>query len=334
MVAIRTDNLEAYNLWLKGRHCARQLTATALETGLDYFARALEAEPRYAKAHAGIGEVHAMRANFGFAAPRQVMPLAKEAARRALAIDDRLADAHVTLARVLDLYEWKRSEAKLEYQRALDLNPGDAQARSYYADLLARMGQAEESIAEAGRAVEADPLGSHPRMYLPTALYMARRFETAVTEAPTALRLLPSFYSLYWPLGWALGAQGRYEEAVGAFRRATMLAPDESLAKAYLAWALALDGSRREALGILESLEERRGQTHVSASFIGMAWVGMDECDLAMDWLERAVEERDPPMTYANTWPAFDSLRAAPRFQALLRRMNFPSAGETGQRSR
>ena len=271
-----------------------------------------------------------------FAAPHQVMPLAKEAGLKALAIDDTVADAHVALAFALATYEWNWAGAEREFRRALDLNPGDTLARCLYAQLLCWMGRAD-GIAEARHAVELDPLSLFNRHLLANMLQVVRQFDAAMAEARAGIELEPT-HTLYWDLAFALVGLDRQEEAVESLRHATMAAPGDPTSRACLGWALGLAGNRQEARAILEDLERRRTQDYCSGFVMALINVGLDEHEQALSWLEdgagagrrRSAKERDALLPFLDKWHGFDPLRAAPRFQALLRRMNFPCAGETG----
>ena len=195
-----TDNVEAYTLFLQGRHHLLRATEAALEKSLACFTQALALEPTYAQAQAGIAWVQAFRGMVSVAAPHTVMPEAKEAALRALALDETAADAHLALAYVLHYYEWDWAGAEREYGRALELNPGDAQARTAYAWLLADTGRVDEAVAEARSALERDPVSALPRFVLAQVFVAARRFEEAIAVAHAAIELDPSFPSSYQAL--------------------------------------------------------------------------------------------------------------------------------------
>ena len=309
---------------MKGRYHLTRLTGTALEKSLGCFTQALTVEPSYAQAHAGIAMVQAISAKLSFAAPLHVIPMAKEAALKALAIDETVAEAHFASALVRDSYEWNWAGAEREYRRALDLNPGDALARCMYAELLCWTGRADASVAEARHAIERDPLYVLARHMLANVLWLARRYDEAMAEARAGIELDPTYHLLYWNLGWALGDLGRYDEAVEALRQATILAPDDPSALACLGWALGLAGRRPEVLTILGDLERRRTKEYFSGFLMAMVNVGLGESEQAISWLEKAAEERDALVPWLNVWIPFDPLRADPRFQALLRRMHFP----------
>ena len=213
-----TDNVEAYNLILQGRYHLVRATEATLEKRLACFTQALALEPTYAQAQAGIATVQVFRGMVSLAAPHTVMPEAKEAALGALALDETAADAHLALAYVLHYYEWDWAGAEREYGRALALNPGDAQARTAYAGLLADTGRVDEAVAEARSAVERDPVSALPRFSLAQVFVAARRFEEAIAVAHAAIELDPSFPSSFQALGWGMVGLGRYDEAVEAFR--------------------------------------------------------------------------------------------------------------------
>ena len=324
-----TDNVEAYNLVLQGRYHLVRATEAALEKGLACFTQALALEPTYAQAQAGIASVRVFRGMVSLAAPHTVMPEAKEAALRALALDETAADAHLALAYVLHYYEWDWAGAEREYGRALELNPSDAQARTAYAWLLADTGRVDEAVPEARSAVERDPVSALPRFSLAQVFVAARRFEEAIAVAHAAIELDPSFPSSYQALGWGLVGLGRYVEAVKVSRQQVIVAPGDPMSQAQLGWALGLAGERQEALAILEDLKRRRSEGYFGGVLLAGVCVGLGDHDRAISWLQKAAEERDGLMTFLNSLLVSDPLRSDPRFQALLQRMNFPAAPQS-----
>ena len=304
-------------------------TGTSLEKALACFTQALALEPTYAQAHAEVAIAQAIRAIVSLTAPHTVMPEAKEAALKALALDEPEAEAHIALAYVLHYYEWDWAGAERAYRRALELNPGDAQPRTAYALLLAMLGRADEAMAEARAAVERDPLWPNCRYMLAQQFVLARRFEEAIAEAYAVIELDSSYSYGYLVLGCGLAGLGRRDEAVDAMRQCVSAAPGDPVPQAYLGWALGFAGHRQEALTILGDLEERRSQAYVGGIHLASVCVGLGDHDQAISWLQQAAEERDGWMPFLNTLLVFDPLRSDPRFHALLRRMNFPQqAGE------
>ena len=319
-----TDNLEAYHLVLKGRHHLVRLTSLDSEKSLECFAQAIELAPLYAQAHAGFAMVQAFRVALNFASP-QLMPQAKDAALKALALDGTVADAHAAMALVLHISDWDWPGAEREYRRALDLNPGDAFTTSNYVSFLTQQGRADEAIAEARSAVERDPLSPMVRHFLADVLYMAKQFEAAIEESNIGLGLDPHYYQFYWDLGWALAGLGKYEEAVAALKQAVTVAPSDPLSYYLHGWALGLAGYEAEAGQILKDLEQRRPQEHVSGFLMAHLSLGLGDHDQAIAWLQRGASDQDALMPWISAWPACDPLRSDPRFQALLQRMNLPT---------
>ncbi len=331
MAAVRrpTESLEAYNLFLKGRHHFARYTRGAHEKARVCFARALTVEPRYAHAHAGVALVQARQALLSFAEPRVTMPRAKAAALQALAIDETVAYGHVALAVVLHLYEWDWPGAAREYRRALELNPGETVARSVYAQLLMLQGHADAAMAETRDAAGHDPLSAYSRRRLSNLLWVAGQYDASIAEASAGLELEPGYHPFLWDLGCALMGLGRPDEAVRAFRQATVVAPDDPSSLGFLGWMLGVAGERQEAGAILETLKRRRTEEYFSGWVMAHVCLGLGDHGQAVAWLERAAEERDSmlPLSY---FPSLDPLRADPRFQALLRRLNFPETAANG----
>lgn len=328
LVSRPTDNLEAYNLYLQGRYHVATWTASALDRADRYFQQSLAAAPSYAQAHAGVALVRGIRAGLSFAAPQKLMESAREAALLALALDEKVADAHLGHALVLDYHDGDWDGAEREYRRAIDLNPSDAWARGFYSSLLGRLGRTDASFAESEVAVERDPLSLVNRYCHALALCMARRFDDAIGAARAGIELVQAPVA-YWPLRWALVGVGRIEEAVATFRHAVALAPGDPVSLTYLGWVLGVAGNREEAVSIRAELIRRRKESYFASYLMAQLSVGLEEPDEAISYLQQAVEQREPLRSHCQTWAPFDSLRSDPRFQALLRRMNLPEAASS-----
>ena len=323
-----TDNLEAYNLVLQGRYHSVRATQAANEKALACFTEALALEPTYAQAQAGIAWVQAMRAMVSEVASETIMPEAKEAALEALALDESVAEAHEALAFVLLFYDWDWAGAERAYRRALQLNPGNAIARSGYATLLGTVGRVDESVAEARSAVERDPVSHMSCFNLAMTFATTRRFEEAVAEANAGIELDPSYHLMYQPLAAGLAGLGRRDEAVEAFRLQVNAAPADPMSQAGLGWALGFAGQRDEALTILGDLERRRHESYLGSALLAWVCLGLGDHDQAISWLQQAAEERDCQMAVLNTMLIYDPLRSDPRFQAILKKMNFPQQAQ------
>ena len=324
MVSRPTDNLEAYNLYLTGRHLFDQ--EFAFSDSLKWCERALKADPNYAQAHAGIAMVYMAMSAHGYADPRQVMPQAKEAAARAIALDETVADAHYSLAMVRQSFDWDWSGAEREFRRALALAPGHSRARSNYALLMLAMDRVntDAAIREARRAVELDPLSSQVRHQLAFSLAATGQFEAVGEEGQKLVELNPTLFLGYWYVGAALVAESRHQEAVDVIRQGWNRADGDPFAGGVFGWACALAGLRDEALSIVRQFEERRAEGYCPASMIAAIHGALGGHDEAFTWLSRAYDERDGLLFVVNVLWIFDPLRTDPRFQDLLRRMNFP----------
>ena len=317
-----TDDLPAYELVLKGRHHLVRLTGPSLERSLECFSEAVEIAPSYAQAHAGVATVQAYRVALQFASA-ELMASVKTAARKALAIDGAVAEAHAAMAIALH-FERDWPGAEREYQRALRLNPGDEFARCSHMMLLSQVGRTDAGIIEGRQGVDLNPISVVLRHYLADGLYIARQYEAAVDEANAGLELEPNYYHFYWDLGWSWAGLGDYEEAVAALRRGASRSSNDPLTYAFLGWALGLAGRREEAKEVLRDLEQRREEGSFSGFLLALVHLGLEDREKAVSALQRAEEERDVLIPFINVWPALDPLRSDPRFRDLVRRMNFP----------
>ena len=322
LVTPQTDNLEAYNLVLKGRHHLVRLTGAAMDKSLECYRQALALEPDYAQAHAGIAQVQAFRPLISLAAPHEVMPQAKAEALTALALDETVAEAHFALALVHHWYEWNWADAERTFRRALALGPGDAFARSMWAHVPGLLGRADESVAEARAAARQDPLSPFSQYIVALMLIWARRYDEAMREARAGLDLDGRYWPFHLSLGMGLAGGGQHDDAVEAFRHATSLAPADPVPRAFLAWAVGLAGQRQEAVAIVDDLERQQGESYAGGMMLALASLGTGDTDRAIRWLEQGADERDGRMTLLNAYYFFDPLRDDPRFQALLRRLN------------
>ena len=326
LVRPATNNLEAYNLCLKGRYYYARLTSDDLDKSLDCFNQARRLEPTYAQAHAGIAQVYVISGGTHFADPRTVMPVAREAAVAALGCGETVAEAHFAMASVLHHFDRKWGEAEYEYRRALELNPSDAWTRGNYAFLLATLGRTDAAIAEARAAIERDPISSTGRWVLPQVLVMAREFDAAVAEARAGIELNPDYDLFYWGLAVGLGLLGRNDEAVEALRQSPVLKTGGPFVRGTLGWLLGRAGLTEEARAVMDDLKKQRAEGYVGEVSLAYVCVGLGDSEQAISWLETAFDNHDVQLEYiCEGWPVFDPLRADPRFQALLKKMNFPA---------
>jgi len=321
-----TDNTEAYQLYLKGRYHWNKRTVERLEKGIECFRQALKIDPAYALAYAGLSDCYAFRGDVGLTAipSKEAFSKAKETARRALEIDDTLAEAHASLAHAnMHCFEW--SAAERAFKRAIELSPNLAIAHQWYAFYLLFNGQGDEAYREATQALELDPLSLPANGDVGQILHLTRQYDRAIEQYRKTLELEPNRDRAHLWLGWAYERKGMYEEASTEFLRARSLAPDNMEAQAALGCIYALSGKTDEARTILAELRELSSRRYVSPYHMALVHLSLGEKAEGYEWLDRAYQECAEWMIYLSVDPRFDGLRAEPRFKELLRRIGFKS---------
>jgi len=315
-----TADPEAYHDYLKGRYYWNKRSEEGLNKGIEYFQLAIARDPDYALAYAGLADSYSQLGNYGFVPPKEAFPRAKEFALKALEIDDTLAEAHTSLALIKTYYDWDRSGAEKELQRATELNPSYAVAHQWYGETLGTMGRPEEGIVEEKRALELDPLSLLINRDLADEFYFARQYDQAIDQYRKTLELDPSYTQAHLNLGMAYVQKSMFKEAIAEFEKALVISPNSTGALSRLGYAYAVAGRRAEALKVLDQLTERSKQKYVPATDVARMFAGLKEKDKAVEWLEKAYEERSVANIKLN--PVYDLLRSDSRFQQILRRMN------------
>ena len=318
-----THDTEAYHIYLRGRYWWNKRTREGLERGIEYFKRAIAKDANFALAYTGLSDSYYLLAATGFAGlpSREAVPLAKAAAFQALEIDETLAEAHASMASVY-ANEWNWARAEREYLRAIELNPAYATVRHWHAFYLAAMGRVEEAVAEGTRARELDPLSIIINRDLALLLTYARRPDETIAQYDRTLELDPDFALAHQGLGRAYLMKEMHEEAIAHIERAVKLAPENVAMRAAQAHAYGLVERKDEAREILAGLLERSAQAHVPGTTIAVVYLGLGEENTALDWLEKAAEQRDDGLLLMKVHPIFDCLRGTQRFQEILRLLN------------
>ncbi len=334
--AARTDNPRAYELYLRGRHCWNARTESGLQQSLTYLRQAIDADPGFALASAALAESYITLGVYGAEAPQVVMPKAEAAARTALETDSRLAEAHGALASVQALYHWRWIEAESSYRRALSASPTAASVRQAFAvNLLLPLQRWDEARSELERARALDPLSPVISLSLGLVPFFQRDFEAAVRTWRDVLVTDENFPLLYYFLGRALSLLGRAEDALAALSRASQLGGETPEITAASGLALARAGRSDDARERLAQLSRIAEQRYVSPVLEAQILIGLKEFDAALDALSRGVEGRSADVVWLRTRPAYDPLRADPRFRALLARLGGSAwTEETGASSR
>jgi len=321
--AHKQPNAEGYDLYLKGRYFLNRKTQSDAERAIDYFKQALAKDPNDAMAYAGLADSYSSLVfPLGAVAPREVMPKAKEAALRALAIDNGLGEAHASLAYIAFFYDWDWAAAEKGFKRALELNPNNADTHHWYSHFLMGQGRVEESLTQSKRALELSPFDMLFNVHLSWHNLYARQYDKALDQIKKTIELDQNFAQSYPWLGLILEQQGKYPEAIAAFQKAINLFPGgSSIAKAELAHAYAVSGDRESAQKIIAELQQLAKSKYVSSFQIAAIYAGLGERDEAFVWLEKAFAERSDGLVNLNAEQRFDSLRSDPRFADLARRV-------------
>jgi len=314
-----TGNVAAYTLYLQGRYAWNRRNPDDLQRAIEFFERAIATDPDYALAYTGLADCYALQLDYRSIEVHEGLARAKAEARRALAIDDELAEAHASLAWVLFIYEWDWAGAEREFRRALQLDPRYATAHQWYAWLLLVRGRLNECLAAAHAAADLDPTSVSIRRSLGWLYYHARRYDAAVQHLQRALALDPAASESHRILGIAYAAQGELGRAEAACREAARLSPDAAVATACLSLILARAGRTDEARMLLAGLEARASREYVSPVALGTAYLGVGDLEAALGELERAHRERRGWVVYLEVEQLFDPLRGHPRFEALRR---------------
>ena len=320
-----TASVTAYGLYLRGRWSLQQRTGELTSKAIEYFERAIAEDPRYALAYTGLADAYALHVDYRSVPVAEGFERAKMYARRALELDDTLAEAHSSLAWSLFIYDWDWDGAEREFRRAIELDPRYPAAHQWYASMLSSQARHEESIIEAHTAQELDPGFVSIRRGLGWQYYYARRYERARHHLERAIEMNPTAEETYRILGLVHSGEGRHADAVATLREALALPGAGSYTLATLGFALARAGDTREATRIVAELESRAEREYVSPAATSMARLGLADFDRALDWMERAHAERRGWLAYLSVNPIFDPLRDNSRFAMLVRKMRLPT---------
>jgi len=324
LVHTRPVDPEAHEAYLKGRYYWNKSTEEGLKKAIGYFNQAIEEDPSYAPAYAGLAESYALFGDFEILPPKEAYPRAQAAATKALELDDALAEAHTALGLVRLEYDRDWAAAEREFQRAIELNPSYPTAHQFYSWYLGAVLRPEECIAEARRALELDPLSVFRNADLGITLYLVGQYDRAIEQSQKALELDPNLDYAHWTLGLAYVQKAMYEEGIAHLEKAVTFSGSSPRYVASLGYAYAVAGRRHEARKILDKLNELSKHRYVSPYFIAAVYTGLGDKENALEWLEKAYQDHSGWLAYIKMQPEFAPLRSDPRFQDLLRRMNFP----------
>ena len=319
-----TENNEAYEAYLKGRYYWNKRTAEGFKKGIEYFQQAIEKDQYYALAYAGLADSYILLATYNILPPTDAIPKARMAAMKALEIDDKLAEAHISLATIEGEHEWNWSIADKEFKQAIKINPNYAIAHQWYGEYLVVMGRFDEALAGIKRAHQLDPLSLVVNLALGDVFYYTRRYDEAIEQYQKTLEIDSNFAWAHSWLGSAYLQKALYAEAIAELENARELSGREPLIVAWLGYAFALAGEKDKARDMLDELKERSKREYISPYYLAILYAGLDEKDQAFEYLEKAYEERTSWLLRLKAEPKFDSLRSDQRFADLLHRVGLP----------
>jgi TolB-like protein/Tfp pilus assembly protein PilF len=325
MSARPTENTEAYQLYLKGRFFWNKRTAKDFKTAINYFQQAIDKDPGFALAYAGLADTYVLLSGFGAASPKESLPKAKAAALKALELDSTLGEAHTSLAQAVFAYDFDFAVAEKEFRRGIELSPNYATAHHWYAEsALAALGRFDEAVAEMKRALELDPLSVIINADFGSVLCIAGRYDDAIDQLRKALEMDPDFYYAHWNLGQALDLKGRTEEAIAEYEKAVAL-NDDPLPLALLGRLYGRIGRKDEALKILNRLRDAAKERYVSSYNFAVIQMGLGQKDEAIRLLEEAYEDHNGyDIAFIKTDRLLSPLHNEPRFQALVQKVFAP----------
>jgi serine/threonine-protein kinase len=319
-----TADPRAYDRYLLGRRHFERITEADALASIRHFREAVELDPGFADAWAYLALSYTLAARGGILAPSEAYPLAREGARRALAIDEQLDEAHLAMARVLLSHDWRWDAATLSLERVLALDPDSARAHLDHAHLLSSAGRFDESIAAVDRAIDLDPVSPFAWAQRARRLLDARDYPGAAEAASRALEIEPTHAAALAVMGFSRLMGEDYSAAIAAFEASLADFGESPVVMANLGYALGRAGRSEEARGVLTELEALAGQRYVSPAYRAFVHLGLGERELALRWLESAVEQRDPASIWLEVDAHYDILRDEPRFTALVEKVGRP----------
>ena len=315
------EQYAAYDSYLRGRYFWNKRTAEGFQQAVKHFEEAIAKNPNYARAYVGLADTYALISGYDLAPKNETIPRAREAAAKALSLDDGLAEAHASMALIAQNYEWDWSKAESEYRRAIDLDPNYATARHWYAEFLSLQGRFSEALEEIERARQLDPRSLIIAADRGAVLYCARRYKEAIEQLRAVLEMEPNFPRAHIVV-FAYVEQGMTEDALRDVAEWQKV-EDGPFTWMLFAYVHGRAGNKSEAQKFLRKLEAEKSRRYVDASKLVIANLGIGDKEQALKWFEKALSERSTALVWLKVDPVYDPLRSEPRFRTLLRRVGF-----------
>jgi DNA-binding winged helix-turn-helix (wHTH) protein/TolB-like protein/Tfp pilus assembly protein PilF len=314
-----TENIPAYRDYLEGRFEEFTFTRDGMNKAIDYFSQAIAADPGYALAYAGLADAYTTESDW-LLAPREALPKAEAAARKALVFDNNLAEAHGALAHAL-LHEWRLPEANSEFHTALTLNPANVSTYFAFAEYLASTGQADQAIAAMQKALTIDPLSPEINSFLGWDYYLKRDYGQCLATSHKAMQMFPEFWVPHMIAGMCSYIQSNFTESLEEYSKALAMDPESTFSQAGVGMSLARLGRRNEALKTIETLKATSSKTYVSPGYIGMVYLALGDGDSEYAWFAKGYEDQAEWLLWLPVEPLFDGQRNDPRLLALVSRV-------------
>lgn len=319
-----TENSDAYRLYMKGRFFWNKRTVDGVKKSIDYFQQAIQADPKYALAYAGLADSYTLAGSYGYSImpPTEAMPKSEAAVTKALTLDDSLAEAHASLGYIKFIYDWDWSGAEQEFRRSIALNPLYDTAHHWYSHELVALGRNDEAMAESRRALQISPSDTVMNEHMGWTYLMARDYDHAIQSVRKAIEMEPDFLLAHRVLGLAYQYQGQHNDAIAEFARGVEIAHGDPVAKAYLARAYAAAGKTQQATEILNQLLQLSSKQYVPPLEIALTYIALGNNNEAFEWLHKAADERASALVYLKANQAFDPIRSDPRYQDVELRLH------------
>ncbi len=317
-----STNAEAYQFYLRGRYFWNKRTSDGIKQAIEHFQQSIERDPNFALGYVGLADSYIALTFYNFAAPHETMPKAKESAIKALALDNTLAEAHVSLAHILMNYDWNWSAAETEFKRSIELRPDYATAHEWYAiHYLTATGRLKEAVQEMKKALELEPASLVMNTFMGATLYYAGRYDEAIDQCRRTIEMDPNFAVAHWHLGLAYEEKQALDAATEEFKKAISLSGGSPLMRAALSRAYAQSQKKHGANEMLDKLNELSKQQYVSPYEVATIYIALGNNEQAFQLLEEAYAEHSFHLVYLNVSPQFKSVRSDPRFQDLVQRL-------------
>nr|MBA3633406.1 tetratricopeptide repeat protein [Acidobacteriota bacterium] len=319
-----TENTEAYQLYLRGRYHWNKRTAKDLLKSVEYFNQAIEKDPNYALAYAGLADSYVLFSGYNVTSPNEAYPKARTAAMKAIEIDETLAEAYTALAQIKFSYEWNFAASERDFKHAIELNPNYPTARQWYGEFLSIVGRLDEALVQMKRAQELDPLSLIINKELALVLMDKREYDGAIEQLLKTIEIDSSFAPAHTDLGLVYAQKQMYQEAISEHQKAINLDPENAFALSNLGYTYAKSGRKDEARKVLNQIQELSARRYVSPLDIASIHAGLGEKDEAFELLKKAYKQHDDDLLFLKIHPPMESLSSDPRFQDLLRRIGLP----------